>query len=149
MFVAEEIFEPQISGFYGHDPLSMNISIGIFTGFQFLTFPKQYIYQKGSDQMTVQYRHARSTMTVQYRHARSTVTVLYCHTRNTMMLLYHDGTLSSLMQYHGGTLQGCTKYFLSGIQRFPRRICLMKCGIVIIKKCDKKVDTKWNTLHKT
>ena len=45
--------------------------------------------------------------------------------------------------------QGCTKYFLSGIQRFSRRICLMTCGIVIIKKCDKNADIRWNTLHKT
>ena len=34
--------------------------------------------------------------------------------------------------------QGSTKYFLSGIQRFSRRICLMKCGIVIIKNATKK-----------
>ena len=39
-------------------------------------------------------------------------------------------------------IQGSTKYFLSGIQRFSRKICLMKCGIVIIKKCDKKADIK-------
>ena len=41
-----------------------------------------------------------------------------------------------------GWSQGCTKYFLSGIQRFSQRICLMKCGIVIIKKCDKKAAIK-------
>ena len=39
--------------------------------------------------------------------------------------------------------QGSTKYFLSGIQSFSQRICLMKRGIVIIKKCDKKADIKW------
>ena len=42
----------------------------------------------GSDYMTVQYRHARSTVMVQYHHARSTLTVLYCHARSTLTVLY-------------------------------------------------------------
>ena len=37
-----------------------------------------------------------------------------------------------------GGRQGCKKYFLSGNQSFSQRICLMNCGIVIIKKCDKQ-----------
>ena len=41
-------------------------------------------YLLGSDYMTVQYRHARSTVTVQYHHARSTVTVIYLHTVATL-----------------------------------------------------------------
>ena len=48
-----------------------------------------------------------------------------------------------LRRLTSGHNQGCTKFFLSGIQRFSQRICLMKRGIVIIKKCDKKADIKW------
>ena len=52
----------------------------------------------------------------------------------------HNGIIST---FYIGNQQGCTKYFLSGIQSFSRRICLMKRGIIIIKKCDKKADIKW------
>ena len=34
--------------------------------------------------------------------------------------------------------QGCTKYFLSGIKSFSRRICLTKHAIIHIENCNKK-----------
>ena len=59
----------------------------------------------GSDYMTVQYRHARSTVTVQYRHARSTMTVQYRHARSTLTVQQSHTRITILFFWGGGELK--------------------------------------------
>ena len=45
--------------------------------------------------------------------------------------------------------QGSTKYFLSGIQRFSRKILSYEMRDCYYQKMRQKAGIKWNTLHKT
>ena len=67
---------------------TLRILLHVMTMLTKLMCALSHLFYKGSDYMTVQYRHARSTVTVQYRHARSTLTILYRHARSTMTVLY-------------------------------------------------------------